>query len=150
MVSFLLGLCIFYADDIDSKSIKNILENADSFEFYSLEPLKKNEEGDKLHGWFVLGKVKIKCEEQKQIIESLYKSIADSNGVGARCFAPRHGIRAKKGEETVDLLVCFECYKVLIIKGDKRGQETLTASAQKVFDKILEKHNITLAKQPKK
>lgn len=152
MLETLFALLFVVSDQneiLNSKIIKDTLNTADTFEFYSLEPSKISINDEKFHGWVILGKVIIKDDDKKLIIDSLYKSIEDSDGVSARCFSPRHGIRAKKGDEIIDILVCFECYKILIIKDKQNNKETITASAEKSFNKILKKYDIPLA-EPKK
>src|SRR5262245_65277714 len=89
-----------------------ILEKAEAFELLSLDPSPESErpkEGG-YFGWKVLGKTTVKdADTRKRIVEALLKGIESSDGNGARCFDPRHGISAKHEGQTVDLVICFEC-----------------------------------------
>jgi hypothetical protein len=44
-------------------------------------------------------------------------------GVGAKCFEPRHGVRATAGDATVDLVVCFACAWVYVYLGPEDDAE---------------------------
>lgn len=135
-------------DKPSSKAARNILENAEHFELYSLNPAKEDKDG--FHGSTVLGKTLVKeAKTHKQIIAALYKGLADSDGTAALCFIPRHGIRATHKGKTVDVLICFECYQAQFHMGGKSETETLTRSPEKVFDEVLKKAGVPLAKKGK-
>lgn len=131
-----------------SKGVKDILENAEQFELYSLNPTSRDKEG--FNGWKVLGKTAIKdADTRKAIVDALYKGLADSDGKAAKCFDPRHGIRATGKGKTVDVVICFECYQALFRAGGKSKTETLTRSPEKTFDEVLTKSGVPLAKKGK-
>ena len=93
-----------------------ILEKAESFELYSLDPDpagKKRKAKGELHGWWVLGKTIVKEADARQKIRAaLLKGVADSTGRRHECFEPRHGLKASRGSKTVDLVICFECLQI--------------------------------------
>src|SRR5262249_27476094 len=76
-------------DKPTSKSVKDPLEKAGLFELYSLEPAAdKDPKG--FHGYKVLGKTEVKdAKVRKEVLDALYKGIADSDGTAAACFIPR-------------------------------------------------------------
>src|SRR5262245_48603699 len=89
-----------------------MLDKADESEFVSVGPMGEGKGGvkDGFHGWKVLGKTVVKdAKIRKEILESLYGGIKESDGNGAKCFDPRHGIRATVDGKTVDVVICFEC-----------------------------------------
>src|SRR5262245_8032731 len=104
------------------KSAGSILKKADRFELYSLDPnATKLKPGQSFHGWKGLGKTLIKGKKvQEKIMSALARGIAEQRGAIADCFKPRHGIRAVRKKEKVDLVICFECFQVLVL-GDKEA-----------------------------
>ena len=71
--------------------------------------------------------------------------------IGAGCFQPRHGIRLVKGDKTVDLAICFECYSTTIYGGEdkKKPYFLVTRSPQPTFDAVLKEAKIKLAPKAK-
>src|SRR5262245_45403967 len=102
------------------KSAGSILKKAERSEHYSLDPHAPTlNPGKGFHGWKVLGKTLIKEKKvQEKIMSALARGIAEQRGAIADCFKPRHGIRAVLKKEKVDLVICFECFQVLVL-GDK-------------------------------
>src|SRR5262245_44881959 len=100
------------ARDKDNKfpdDVLKVLEKADSYELLSLDPGVKGVKGG-FHGWKVLGKTTVKDKKVRgQVLAALKKGVADSDGRVAKCFIPRHGVRATHGGKTVELVICFEC-----------------------------------------
>src|SRR5687768_18379585 len=96
------------------KDARAALEKAAEWELYSLDPEhQKDPPRDGFHGWKVLGKTTVKdAETRKSLLTALDKGAQDNDGTVARCFDPRHGIRVKDGDKTIDLVICFECYQV--------------------------------------
>lgn len=64
------------------------------------------------------------------------------------CFNPRHGIRAKKTDQVLDLVICFECEKLYAYKSDGIEHDTvqLKRSAQPILDDVLKEAGIPLAR----
>jgi hypothetical protein len=135
-----------------SREAKAILDKADQLELYSLEPDEKaaavNPDGG-FHGWKILGQTTIKdAGERKKLLTAFYQGLKDSKGDIAKCFNPRHGIRAKAGGKTVDAVICFECLQVVYFVGNVNTKDTITESPQRVFDEVLKKANVKLAPGP--
>lgn len=53
----------------------------------------------------------------------------------AGCFEPRHGIKIVNKTKVTDLVICFQCYSVLIYSGKQSG-EFLIEGSPKVFNQI--------------
>jgi hypothetical protein len=137
------------ADGKDNKfpdNVRTALDKADALEVYSLDPSERNAK-DGFHGWKVLGKTTLKDQaKRKELLEALDRGMAESTG-GARCFIPRHGVRAVYGAVRVDLVICFECGWVYVYDGDKDGPHlTTSGKPQPVFDKVLRDANVPLPK----
>jgi hypothetical protein len=129
-----------------------ILDKPDSVELYSLEPDppegKKPEKS--LHGWPVLGSVVLKDAKVRDGAIAALRAGAGL-GHGAKCFEPRHAIRAKRGGKTVDVLVCFGCGWIYVYyDGDKEESAVLSTDrgALPEFEKILKKAGVPLSKPP--
>jgi hypothetical protein len=134
---------------------KAILDKANQFDLLSLDPdPDRAQVKDGFHGWKVLGKTVVKDPQvRKQVLESLYEGISKSDGVGAKCFEPRHGIRASVEGKTVDLVICFECSWVYVFfdKEEKRqGVAVTTDKPQPTWDKVLKDAGVALPKPEKK
>jgi hypothetical protein len=131
-----------------------ILTRADSIDLYSLEPSDGGDpggRGKRLHGWLILGKTTVNdAATRAELLEQLEKGIADPDKGGAKCFDPRHAIRAEYGGTTVDLLICFECGWVYVyVDGKQQKQEMVRDDIQPTFDKVLTKGGVPLAKKRK-
>src|SRR4051794_15414972 len=75
---------------------KAILEKAEKIELFSLDSDEtKKVTKDGFHGWTVLGKTTVeKADARKELAAAFVKGVAEYKQNGAKCFEPRHGIRA--------------------------------------------------------
>ena len=81
------------------------------------------------------------------MLAALETGAKDNTGEAAACFNPRHGIRVKSGDKTVDLVICFECLQVKSFAGDKDGPSYLTTrSPQPTLDQVLTDAKVPLPK----
>ena len=133
-----------------SADVQTILEKAEQFELLSLDPAVEGVKGKEgFHGWKILGKTMVKdAAVRKEIVTALDKGIAESDGNGAKCFDPRHGIRAQRDGKTVELVICFECMQVqgYLDKSEKSDVHFLvTKTPQDAFDKVLKAAGVKLA-----
>jgi len=97
--------------------MRRILETGEHFGLFSLAPGGGHSatEGHwgKFHDFVVLGKAEIRDpEERMKLLDALYRSKWPGGAPAAHCFDPRHGISAKLGDDTVDLVICFECHTI--------------------------------------
>lgn len=138
------------------EAVDQLFEKAGTFELYSLDPGRKfDKEGkpaevkDGFHGWEVLGKMEVKDKaDRKRLADALRLGAEDNFGMAAACFIPRHGIRLKEGEKTIDLVICFQCLSVQVFEnGQSKPGFLTTGEPQKVFDGVLRAAGIKLPKQ---
>ncbi|MCA8939316.1 MAG: hypothetical protein KDB07_05900 [Planctomycetes bacterium] len=136
------------AEKLDAK-IRDILENANDFELVTTEPHGKRpqDEGTKddprLYGYRILGRAKVSSKEQARLVNELYQGIAANKGEVAACFDPRHALVAKKGEDRVELVICFECLSMNVFLNGKRQEGVLTEGfPKKVFNEVAAKHKL--------
>jgi hypothetical protein len=136
-------------------AVQAVLDKASTVELLSLDPagIAKTDdvpEKDRFHGYRVLGRTTLKdADPRKAVLAALDKGIKDSDGKVARCFNPRHGIRASADGKSVDLVICFECLQIQAYQGEVRNGGALTTrSPQPLFDKTLRDAGAELAPQP--
>ena len=126
---------------------KAALEKATEWELSSLDPeYQKDPPKDGFHGWKILGKTIVKdADIRKTLLAALEKGAKENDGSVAKCFDPRHGIRIKDGDKTIDLVICFMCYQTQVFAGDKHtGGYLTTGSPQPALDKVLKDAKVPL------
>ena len=137
-------------DSVPDK-LRLLREKTDQCELLSLEPLGYDPEElpGRFHGWKVLGRMPVDDDKKQQLLEELQKVIDKSTPkVAKACFFPRHGIHAVRGDQIVDILICFECYRVQYFVNAKFHSEFLTSeSPQSLFDQVLQEAGVPLAKK---
>jgi hypothetical protein len=136
------------------EKVAAILAKAEQIEFYSLDPDEnaRKEKGKEFHGWRVLGKTVLQDARAR---EDLVGELDEAFGRGAmaKCFEPRHGIRAKHEGQSVDLVICFACATVYIYydgKDERAASTTIDKVAEPAFDKILKDAKVPLPRPAEK
>ncbi|MCS6865371.1 MAG: hypothetical protein RMJ56_00950 [Gemmataceae bacterium] len=148
-LSFLLLGSLTAQDTPDNKlpdDIAKALEKADEITIYSLNGELSHKDG--WHGAKVLGQTTLtQAKDRKTVVAAIKKGIEEGSR-GARCFIPRHGLRAKYQGSTYDFLICFECRWVYIYTNaaDKPLVLLISEAPEKTFNKILIAAKIELAK----
>ncbi len=133
----------------------NFFENSDQFILYSTSPWKglskemgqNNPNAEQFYRREVLGKIVITDSTEKAtLINALFNSLG--RGTEAECHNPRHGIRAVRGDRTVDATVCFDCGNTQFYSnGVKILHTSMSREAQELFNQTLRKHHLPLAKE---
>jgi hypothetical protein len=133
-----------------------ILVKADRIHLYSLEPEPTREQAKAagatfIDGFLVLGKTEIK---DKETLRRVREGLEGSVGMGrkAKCFDPRHAIRATAGEQTVQVVICFRCGQAYFSFEGEKGpspKPSIGRWMQADLDKILEAAKVPLAKEAK-
>jgi len=134
------------------REVRSALEDAETFQLYSLEPLAGLEAPmAEFHGWKVLGKTVITdTATRDQFITALRKGSVATDEAMANCFNPRHGIRVTSAGVTTDLVICFECLWVEVYRaGDRVGGFATKPYSEAVFDEVLIAAGVPLAKKAK-
>jgi hypothetical protein len=130
---------------------RKALEEAKELELYSLDPTSREEKPkDAFHDWKVLGKTTLKKDDAKSAAAAVLQGVADSKGIAANCFDPRHGVRVTDADGTTyDFVICFQCLQVKVYAGGKELAGALTAeSPQPKLDKLLKDAGVPLAPKP--
>jgi hypothetical protein len=100
------------------------LQKAERIEVFRLNPNPLPDEGKDakraFHGYAILVEGQAEtAERRKEVASFLGKTLHWNEFRKALCFNPRHGLRAVSGKQTLDFLICFECYRVQVFEGDK-------------------------------
>jgi hypothetical protein len=127
-----------------------ILEEAPRITLYSLDPVAgplfsfRRNAKPTFHGYRILGSLEISGDAKTDLLGKLYTAIAE-DGPPARCFNPRHGVRAAIGNRYVELVICFECRQIESYVNGRKGGGTVGKSAEKYFNDTLQAAGIVPA-----
>jgi hypothetical protein len=125
---------------------RQILENSQQFTLISLAPLPYFEPKakDYWHGFRVLGQTVVTNQDQRaDLIAALYDSMA-GEGATKACFSPRHGIRAVRDGNPIDLVICFSCGLMKVYTPYGQAEGGVTKPSQKYFDRALRQAGVEL------
>lgn len=131
--------------------VQTVLENADTFTLFSIAPYIDYEHKAKrtFQDHKILGQLDIRSTAtREELIDALNKGMTAGELWGMQCFNPRHGIRAKKGDKTVELLICFECRQIYVTSSWSTNviSATTTSGPAATFNKVLKHAGIPLPK----
>jgi hypothetical protein len=124
------------------------LAKAEQFEILSLDRGVEDKSANGFHEWKVLGKTVVKAEETRnKLVAAIKQGVEDTEGVTAKCFRPRYGIRVTHDGKTYEFVICCECFKAVVYEDAKVATRfMIAASPQTVFDQVLRDAGIPLAK----
>lgn len=124
----------------------NLLDEAGAIELISLDPRERPAgPGGSFHGWKVLGRAAIRdAAERRAIVASLGRAIGSAAEV-AGCFEPRHGLRATRGTQSLDLVICFSCRWVEAHFEGRTSSVRIADSPKSAFNKALREAGVKLA-----
>jgi hypothetical protein len=113
----------------DKVEIFLIDERTDESVDFKKEENQKLYEKDRFHGYKVLKTVVLSELGNKQkIIENIFPFVG--KGSQARCFMPRHGIRATYKDKTIEFLICFECGYIYAFSGKGYTVESISDNGE--------------------
>ena len=131
---------------------RTFLRKCDKFILLSLDPSFDDEtsKSEQFHRYHVLGKTEINDTKRKwELITALITGVErarDRNFI-ALCFNPRHAIQAVAGTNSVDLLICFECGKIVEFTTADQYFCKMDDDAKEVFNRTLTEAGVPLAKK---
>jgi hypothetical protein len=99
----------------------------------------------------VLGRTEITGPARKREVIAAIKEAIKHPGRLAKCFIPRHVLRIENENDTIALVICFECgiyqlFRNKIERFEKQGR--VGTSAEKLFNEILTEAGIPVAPMP--
>ncbi len=98
-------------------SARDVLDHADTFEIYALNPNSRVEGEGSFQGFQVVGSAKVTDPAAQQRILDIIESGMGKWATQAKCFNPRHGVHAVHAGRTVDITICYECSNIEITEG---------------------------------
>ncbi len=104
---------------------RETLEQCDAMEVFALDPSPGHRpldvnNGVGFHGWPVLRRAVVPEGRRRQVAKDMIRGYEWAN-TPLKCFEPRHGVRVKRGERTVDYVICFVCNNVYVYGDGERG-----------------------------
>lgn len=129
--------------------LADVLKDAEEWTIYALQPEMGGPVEDGFHGFAVRGQAMIDSRSDRaQLSHALAQGIAGNQDMMARCFLPRHGIRAAFADRVCDLVICFECLQIYVYDGgEERVALVLTTNGpQRVFDRIYKGEGLSIAR----
>jgi hypothetical protein len=131
-----------------------VLSPDEKMTLYSLDPSSmegsmrwdgKKHSGETFHGYVVFGKLEIvDAAKRKEIAHAMNTGVAKGDAM-AKCFEPRHGIRATKGDVVRDFVVCFECAQFVVHQGETSERKAISRDPQPVLNNLLKKAGVNVA-----
>jgi hypothetical protein len=150
-LALLLAACATPAAVEMPDDVRLTLVEPDTLELLSLHPFRAQEllgVEKSFYTYPLLGRTEPDEETREALMKALFKSIkvaAKTQDESRTTFAPRHGIRARRGGETVDVLISFEsAWLVYYRNGKPVGGTQMTAQARDPFDATLKSAGVRL------
>lgn len=131
----------------DSVTLYSIDFRQMDWEFKKGEPPRGNERLYPNRPYRILGQMELTDAETRRELLSAARADLDTAGNPAKCFDPRHLIRAKKWGQTFDYLICFECdfYEVYLNGTRLRGETAFGGnSSESLLNQLLEDAGIEI------
>lgn len=149
MLAAMLMLIAVPGDDLPQ--FLQPLADADKITFYSIDgtdnPAKKKDPvAETFRGYPVLGKIELKDKKvREQVIQALHQGTQNNTEWFARCFWPRHALRAEKAGKSTDYVICFQCNWIKVMRNDKVEDIVTNKKPAEILNKILKDANIPIA-----
>lgn len=139
------GLRIVFAWEKGRQFVRGVPTEVESATLYSIDgtdhgPSEAPSGAEKFHGFPVLGKIDlIDPGVRRDVLRALNEGVKQG-GVFAKCFWPRHGLRAVSGGKQVDYVVCFACTQMRVYAegSNPNGKEvTISKYPRETFNRVL-------------
>jgi hypothetical protein len=91
-----------------------LLESATELTLFAIDPRGDAPNGE-VDGYPIRKTVVIPRAEIAQVAKAVAKALGQ--GPEANCFEPHHALRVVSGGQTVDLVICFACQEVEVVRG---------------------------------
>jgi hypothetical protein len=141
-----------------------LLENCDTMDVYTLNghghdlgyPLAGLPYNDAKHfrSYEIIGSLRVPdARTRAQVVGTLYDSFARSGsgmGFSLLCFDPHHGVRATRGTQRLELLICFNCGHMLVaVNGRSKYGHCPCGSDPGPLNRLLAARSVPLPAAPK-
>ena len=102
-----------------------ILMNADRIELYTVNSDTSGNQSNRFQGFPILARTNLSGAEARSIGDAFVESFSTNSSNVMLCFDPGYAMRAFHGEENVDLVLCYECKRVLVVHKGKQSEIAL-------------------------
>jgi len=122
--------------------MKEILRNADEFELLQLEPpfitnRERRESGRLFRGRRVISRVSVnRAKVRRQLLSAWDVGLTYMFNM-SMCHDSRHGIRASRGGETVEIIIDFRCGQFSAYAGDESVKGWIRRETGPAFNRVL-------------
>jgi hypothetical protein len=129
-----------------SPAVSTLLDEAEAIELISLDPRQRpSGPAESFHGWKVLGRTTLRdAEKRRAIVAAVTRGVAEADKV-AGCFEPRHGLRASRGNDSADLVLCFSCRWIEVHVAGKTSSVWTSEAAKSAINQALGAAGVPLA-----
>jgi hypothetical protein len=115
-------------------------------ELISLEPEpERKTPGRSLHGWLVLGSVRLAPSEARAAAASMKAAITGSDGSIAACFEPRHALRTQVDGHIYEALICYSCGGIEVYEDGKYVGGAAVAGSPDSLNRILKAGGVPIS-----
>ena len=106
------------AKTLGGDEVVAVLKGATELTVYATE-IREAAEGDRIRGYPIKAKRVVDGKDAAPVRGRLLDP-KTYGGPIAKCFNPRHAVRAEKDGEVVELIICFECNHMYVYLGEER------------------------------
>ena len=132
------------------------LEKPDSLTLYAIDGVEDvaakyatavTQKEEVFHEYAVLGKVEITgAAELAKIAAAVQRAVVSPDAEPpAKCFRPRHALVARTKNQTLELVICFECRQYKQYGQKYTAYEPISRSAESLLTKCLADAGVSLA-----
>jgi hypothetical protein len=124
------------------------LQRPQQMTLYSVEPegaTSRAVGSERFHNFPVLGQVSVSDLFDQKCVEGAIQNAVFTYFGPSGCFNPRHALRVGDGENAYDILICFECGRMVFFVGDNEVGTAGIGGSGDVLDEILKRANVPLA-----
>lgn len=155
----LVWVWVSFADGLLPKrlpaGIRDIIAQCDQATLISISTqsgLTVNPRAEAFQAYPVLGKLLLDKPASHEIVITNLLADIDASGAGrSLCFNPRHGLSVRRGGEQVDLLICYECRNLQVIRSPHKWWiHGIDRHSKDEINKLLKEAGVPLAPESSK
>ncbi len=113
---------------------QDLFRNGRQVTVFWIERAGPSQSQNDFHGYHIRGEHKVTSAVlQERLKSGIEEAIATDPGFGAKCFNPAHGLRVSDGRQSVDLMICFGCRRLVVFSGQTTSDSTIGGSGDTEF-----------------
>jgi hypothetical protein len=146
----LVSIQVVASENAFPTEIEAALSAPDGIVLYSLEPWERSQAGGEgfFHYIKVLGSVKLNSAEAATAVAAFRDAVSSwkNPGWAAACFDPRHALSIQSKGHVYDLLLCYQCSQLEVMRDGQSLVWLGAAGSPAVLNSLLESEHIPLSK----